>query len=163
MTSGIDPNIKIEEIFIGPGIPSLKLRGEKKDRVFVGGSYDRKDHHRLDMISDVVIACGHIPVKAEDYPEAEKYIRHYIEVLLKNCKLAILDCTVRSGAENELEFIKLNPMGTLCLWEKLHKSKDYPGINRVTQNNPIFVNCNRRYQNRDDVMVHVRDFLLSWS
>lgn len=154
------PEETFQVIHIANGIDSISIPSVFEKRVFIGGAYQGPTAHWLDDIRDSIIACRHTPIMARDYQIPQKYLRYYIKVLIQNCKLVILELSQYSGAVVELEFLEKNPKPTLCLWNS--EECDFPDITQVSTTNPLFVQNNRKYANRDDIRRFVREFIMAW-
>lgn len=154
----------LEETFqvipIADGIDSIIMPSVLEKRVFIGGAYEGPTTHWLDDIEDSVIACRYTAIMARDFKIPQKYLRHYIKVLIENSKLVILELSHYSGAVSELEFLEHNPKPTLCLWNS--ESCDFPDISQLATNHPLFIQNNKRFVERDDIRRLVRDFIMAW-
>lgn len=97
--------LKETEKKLGMNIFEETVIHERKDRVFVGGNYD-KFMPILKLIVKKVEECNKIPIIANNFSVPKEEIYDTDLLLLHNCFIALFELSVSSGALNEIERTK---------------------------------------------------------
>ncbi len=93
------------------------LPSHRKQRVFVGGSYQQGQREQLDIIRQIVEAEGFSPIVADEFTlRSEDDIHSETMALLHACGLAVFELSTFSGALMEIERLPDYPTKALVLF-----------------------------------------------
>jgi hypothetical protein len=100
-----------------PRDPS-KLPGNRRNRVFIGGSYQKSKILQLRAITEIVRNSGFSPIVANEFAlTRQDDIHSETMMLLHSCGLAIFELSTFSGALMEIERLPDYPTEALVLFE----------------------------------------------